>query len=167
MAYRYRPPDATPTDSRNLIENEFRLWNEQAGEKVIWDYDLPMQRPGEISAAVRFSLRGATLEVKIDRWEKFSMNLRCCALNIQAMRIMEVRGSLEAMAGTLKALPAPQSPWHTLGLRGEVGEDEARQALALMRSKYHPDNRATGNAEEFKRVGAAWATICSEKGWRE
>lgn len=162
MTYRYDPPTATPSRSRSDIEAEFSRWNAQAGETVLSDYDLPMMRPGQVEAEVRFLLRGQPMRVRIDRWGDFATNLKCVHLNIRDMRLAEARGSLEAMRETLTALPAPKQdrdPYEVLGIRPDASPAVIDAAYRAKAHETHPDHG--GKEEAFKEVQAAYDRVKS------
>ena len=143
MSYKYSPPTGwPPSNSRGEIQSEFNRWNEQAGERVVSDYDLPMQRPGQREAAVTFLLRGNKVTVKLDKWPEFQTNLRCCLLIIKDMRLGEARGMTEAIRAAYMALPAPvteRDPWELLGIRPDADPDVAEAAYRAIAKRLHPD----------------------------
>lgn len=160
MSYRYNPPSATPSASRRDIETEFQRWNQQADERVISDYDLPMQRAGMTEALVVFLLRGQQVRVRIDAWSDFATNLRCAYLNIRDMRLAEARGSLDAMRETFMALPAPEKvrdPWEVLGLRSDADTETIEAVYRAKAKSLHPD--AGGDPEKFKELQAAYEAV--------
>jgi len=146
MPYKYKPPTGNVQTTRADITAEFKRWNEQAGEKIITDYDLPYAYQGTIEAEVVFILRGQKLRVKIGVWDSFATNLRCCYLNIRDMRLAEARGSLEAMIETFMALPAPareRDPYEVLGIRPDAPLALAEAAYKHLINQAHPDKGGT------------------------
>lgn len=164
MTYKYNPPSAAPSHTRGDIEDEFRRWNQQAGETVVSDYDLPMMRPGQVKAEISFLLRGQPMRVSIDRWGDFATNLRCAYLNIRDMRLAEARGSLEAMRETLTALPAPardRDPYEVLGVRPDADLEDIEALYRVKARRLHPD--AGGNAEAMRELNQAYERIKKER----
>lgn len=143
MSYKYSPPTGwTPAASRAEIKTEFDRWNVQAGEHVVSDFDLPMQRPGIKEAEVTFLLRGNKVAVKLDKWEEFGINLRCCLLIIKDMRLGEARGMTDAIRQAYLMLPEPivkRDPWEILGIRPGEPRELAEAAYRAKAKMLHPD----------------------------
>ena len=164
MPYKYIPPEAySPARSRNEIEDQFRRWNEQAGEAVVTDWDLPMFK-ATAPASVTFCLRGARINVKIDAWTEFATNLRCCYLNIRDMRLAEARGSLESLRDSLLSL-APgkvqRNPWEVLGLREGASAGVIEATYKALAKERHPDRGGSDAAmrelnEAYEQIKAAF-----------
>ena len=143
MSYKYSPPTGwPPANTRNEIQAEFKRWNDQAGERVVSDYDLPMARAGQVEAAVVFLLRGNKVTVKLDKWPDFGTNLRCCLLIIKDMRLGEARGMTEAIRSVYAQLPAPKTerdPHEVLGVRPDAPVEVAEAAYKAQAKLLHPD----------------------------
>lgn len=168
MSYKYNPPSGyRPEVTRSDIQDEFRRWNQQANAIVVSDWDLPMYRPGLKAAEVVFALRGQRVRVKIDQWDDFGTNLRCCYLNIRDMRLAEARGSLESLRETLAALPAPKvqrDPYELLGVHPAASMALIENAYRLAAQEAHPDKG--GSNEAMAEVNAAIDRIRQERGVR-
>lgn len=157
MTYKYNPPTGNVTTTRSDIKTEFDRWNAQAGEIVISDYDLPLANRGQIEASVVFLLRGARINVRIDAWDSFQTNLRCCYLNIRDMRLAEARGSLASLRESLLGLPAPvreRDPFEVLQLRPGASAEMIEAAYRTLAKQAHPDTG--GNEAAFKELQAAY-----------
>ena len=161
MTYAYKPPEGyPPATTRSAIEDEFRRWNQQANERVIMDWDLPMFK-GQREASVVFELRGARINVKIDTWPDFPTNLRCCYLNIRDMRLAEARGALTSLRESLLALPAgavkKRDPWETLGLRQGASAGVVDATYRARARELHPD--AGGSDAAMRELNEAYEAI--------
>ena len=166
MTYRYTPPEGThPGTTRQDIESEFLRWNQQAGTPVIGpDYDLPMQRANETYAAVRFFLRGSLVDVKVDKWDSFATNLRCCYLVIRDMRLAEARGIDAAMKDAYAQLPAgkvDRDPYEVLGVRSDTDIEDIEAMYKRKAQRAHPDQG--GSAAAMVELNAAITKIRAEK----
>lgn len=160
MTYKYNPPTGNVSATRADIVAEFRRWNQQAGETVVADYDLPYANAGLIEAEVIFILRGQKVRVLIDRWDSFATNLRCAYLNIRDMRLAEARGSLDAMRETLAALPAPareRDPYEVLGVRPDAPLEVIESSYRALAKVRHPD--AGGSEEAMRELNAAFEKV--------
>lgn len=164
MTYRYKPPTGNVTDTRTDIKAEFSRWNQQAGETVVTDYDLPFANQETIGAEVVFMLRGQRLRVKVDRWENFATNLRCAYLNIRDMRLAEARGSLESLRETLTMLPAgkvERDPYEVLGVRSDTDIEDIEAMYRSKAKRAHPD--AGGSAAAMLELNQAIEKIRAER----
>lgn len=166
MAYKYDPPRGhSPQTTRADILAEFGRWNAQAGSQVVSDYDLPMFRPGVKEAEVVYFLRGRRVPVRMNKWDDFATNLRCCYLIIRDMRLAEARGMDEAMREAYTALPAPKTerdPWEVLGLRPGVSAGQIEAAYRALAKEHHPDSG--GSTEAMATLNAAYERVKAEVG---
>lgn len=164
MPYKYKPPAAESVlNVRADLVTEFKRWNAQAEETVITDYRLPLAKDSAdgVTAVVEFLLRGSLMTVKIDEWNDFRVNLKCCYLNIRDLRLAEARGALNSMRETLAALPAPKtkrSPWDVLGIREGSGVTVAEAAYRDLAQKLHPD-KPGGSNEAMAELNDAIASV--------
>jgi hypothetical protein len=162
MAYKYTPRrGASPSVTRRDIEDEFRKWNIQAGDRIITDYDLPMQRSNQRESSVVFLMRGARINVRIDAWEDFGTNLRCCYLNIRDMRLAEARGSLSSLRESLMALPAGKTErdsWEIMQLQRGAPSEMVDAAYRTLAKKLHPDVQG-GDAAAFRELDEAYKKL--------
>lgn len=173
MAYKYKPPTYIdpPGTLRGLIIAEIERWNDQAGETVVTDYDLPMKGaptdPAE-PATVVLHLRGTKVPFTVRRWGDFKTNLWAVLECIKQMRLTEARGMSDAMQAAYLALPAPEGAYVTQRDPYEVLE-LARTASkatvdAVARSKAGDAMRAGDNAALLE-VNNAKAAIYQRNGW--
>lgn len=165
MTYKYSPPAGwVPAVTREEITKEFKRWNEQAGERVVsMDFDLPMQRPGIKLASVRFLLRDRPVLVKVEKWDDFGTNLRCCFLLIRDMRLAEARGMTEAIREAYAQLAAPvmeRDPFEVLGIRSGESLDFAEAAYKAKAKQLHSD--VGGNDTAMKELNAAIEKVRAE-----
>lgn len=118
--------------------------------------------PSDPGVAVYFLLNGVETCVAIDRFTRVADNLRAVARTIEALRGIERWGgaSLLATAFTgFQGLPAPGETsepawWVTLGVDENAAQETIEAAGRRLVAAHHPDKG--GDAEEFKRVVAAW-----------
>lgn len=165
MSYKYDPPTGwPPTRSWLDIDAEFRRWNSQAGQSVVSDYALPMQRRGQTAAGVRFLLRGSLVEVKVEKWGDFGTNLRCCYLIIRDMRLGEARGLTEALREAYAMLPAPvakRDRYEVLGVRPDSPVEVVEGAYRALAKSKHPD--AGGSEAAMRELNEAFAAVKAER----
>jgi hypothetical protein len=91
-------------------------------------------------------------------WNGPARNLLAIVGVIKARRLEAQRGISDVGAvaqEVLRALPAPQDAYHVLGLTSAATWAEVESAWRRIAASRHPDNRQTGNADEFKRAAAA------------
>lgn len=138
MPYKYHaPPDNAPGQTRQRIIAEFKRWRDQAEDpKTIGAFDFPLSRKiGGHEAAVRFELRGESVEMFVDKFDSYGINLTACYLAIQSMRLNEARGIGETLQRAYAALPAPErhrDPYEVLGVHSTM---ELEDIEVLYRSK--------------------------------
>lgn len=146
MTYKYNPPNnpGTPEWNRREIREEVRRWNDQAGEVVVTDFDLPMftaKNPtGE--ATVTLELRGVRVPFTVSIWPDFQTNLWAVKECIKQMRLAEARGLSAALREAYTALPSPKvqrDPWEVLGLRPGASADEIEAMYRVKAKAAHPD----------------------------
>lgn len=92
----------------------------------------------------------------IDQYLRVPDNLAALAATLDAMRAIERHGGAEILERAFigfTALPAPEKPFHVLGLPDGASRGEIQAAYRRLASQHHPDNG--GDAEEFKKVTAA------------
>lgn len=163
MAYKYQPPSETsPTVTRRDIQIEFSRWNDQAGETVIRDYDLPFANISGIEAEVVFQLRGEKRRVRVSAWTDFNTNFRCCYLIIRDMRLAEARGLTAAIREAYGLIEAPKTrdPWEILGLRPDASIEDVEIMYKAKANRLHPDKGGTNAAfvelnQAYERIKAA------------
>lgn len=160
MPYKYSPPqgyDARTT--RGEIDNEFGRWAEQANDnKVVGARDYPIpERIGGTEAIVRFELRGQPKEIRVNRWESYQVNLRCCYLIIRDIRLQEARGLTDSVQQFYQQLPAGRSrveqrnPYDVLEVMRGASLEIAEAAYRAKANRYHPD-KPNADVEKFKEA---------------
>lgn len=122
-----------------------------------------------------------------------STNLRACYMVAVELQRASVRGIRIASGGSeLLALPAgsgspgvPPSAARpgqavrktrfrdmreacaALGIALDASQEDAEDMYRIKARRYHPDNKETGNEEQFKKVNEAWEIIRARRGWAE
>lgn len=93
----------------------------------------------------------------IDRYTKIADNLAAVAATIEAMRAIERHGGaliLDRAFQGFAALPAPESWWQVLGLKGpNASEAEIKSAHRRLISEHHPDTG--GDNDTAARINRA------------
>lgn len=95
--------------------------------------------------------------IAIDRYTRIADNLAAVAATIEAMRAIERHGGatiLDRAFQGFTALPAPDSWWQVLGLKGpNVSEAEIKAAHRRLISEHHPDTG--GDNDTAARINRA------------
>lgn len=160
MAYKYNPPpDNPPRETQNRIADEFHRWRDQSNDQATvqrWDFPIPSKIGGQ-EAIVRFDLRGRDVEIRVDKFASYGINLTAALLAIQSMRLNEARGIGETLQRAYAALPpAPDhvDPYEVLGVHSTMALEDIE---AVYRSKTrrlgegHPDLKALNVAMDLIR----------------
>jgi|APTNR8051073442_1049403.scaffolds.fasta_scaffold00075_93 hypothetical protein len=121
-------------------------------------------KPTDTGAAVYFKRKGADHVLPCDTFDEVGCNIYALARTVNALRQMERDGCTQIVGQAFtgfRALPpnteAAARDWQTV--LGYVAGDDYEQVRTKYRAlvkRYHPDNAATGDAAEFRRVQAAW-----------
>jgi hypothetical protein len=105
---------------------------------------LGNENPKDPGVVAYFELRGQSIAIPCDRWDKVSTNVKAIGLTVQAMRGMERWGAkhmITAMFKGFTALPARSGPsaWEILGIVPEATEAEIVDAWRYKAKDAHPD----------------------------
>jgi hypothetical protein len=137
------------------------------GRKLIISSNLPLRRDGmpyanssqptDRGVAVYFEYKGKPMCFACDRWKAVEDNMRAIAKTIEALRGIARWGTgdmiQQAFTG-FTALPAPESWWQVLGLKGpSVSRDEIESAHRSLIMKHHPDRG--GDVDLAARINRA------------
>lgn len=128
-----------------------------------WDVDRYRGRhrasmaPEQRRVTVWFVLPGrGRLEVSCDQWNTPTENLRACWYAIDSVRLNELRG-VGAIAASAYLQIAATDPYAVLGLDAGASEAAVEAAFKRLAKEHHPDTG--GDADEFKRVTAAYEAL--------
>jgi hypothetical protein len=118
------------------------------------------RQPDDKAVAVYFTLKGQPMCFTCDRWDSVGDNIQAVRKTIEALRGIERWGTgdmvQQAFTGFM-ALPAPESPWGTLGLKPGSGSAEIEAAYRDRAKRSHPDHG--GSHEQMARLNAARAEL--------
>ena len=98
----------------------------------------------------------------VDIYTTVEDNLWALVRTIEALRQIERDGSpamIERAFRGFAALPDPmdfEGWWIPLGLTSKATLDEVRSAFRALAKRYHPDVPVTGDADQFRRIEAAY-----------
>lgn len=137
------------------------------GVSLIISSNLPLRRDGipyanssqpeDRGVAVYFTYKKRPMCFACDRWKNVEENMWAIAKTIDALRGIERWGSgqmVEQAFTGFTALPAPESWWQVLGLKGpNVPRDEIEQIHRRLAMQHHPDRG--GDAEKMARINRA------------
>lgn len=120
-------------------------------------------QPLDAGAAVYFKLKGRTVSLACDKWNRVECNVWAIAKHIESLRGQDRWGvgSIEQAFRGYMALPAVgqssgDRPWEVLGVPLNASEEQMLAAYRILAKKLHPDNPETGNVERFNRLKAAY-----------
>lgn len=123
-------------------------------------------QPQDVGVAVFFKLKGKEVSLACDKWKHVECNIVAISKHIEALRGQQRWGvgDIEQAFRGYTALPAPgqsggDNPWKVLGLAINATEDQLAAAYRALVKKFHPDNPATGNREEFEKIQNAYNLI--------
>lgn len=115
------------------------------------------REPADTGAAVYWRLGKETRCMAIDRYTRVADNLAAIAATLDAMRAIERHGGATIMDRVFQgfaALPAPESWWQVLGLKGpNATETEIKTAHRRLISEHHPDTG--GDTDQAARINRA------------
>lgn len=172
---------ATPfADNQPLIFRELERALDELGatnvvvttdQRVKFDGGLSTAKdatPADPGVAIYFTRQGREVCIPCDRYKTVIGNVRAIGLTLEYMRRMARYGTSEILDAAFRgftALPesiqlgAPSTPraWHeVLQLSPNADEDIIRASYRKLSSKYHPDNKDTGDAVLFDEVQKAY-----------
>lgn len=154
------------------VLREARLLN---GKKVVISSNifishatgLPLAKQGQPKdpgVAVYLEVRGKSICIACDRWQKVEHNLRALELTIEAMRGVDRWGAsdlLDRMFTGFVALPAatgtvPKRAWNeVLGVHETSSLEQCKQRYRALLREHHPDYG--GSTERMAEINAAYA----------
>lgn len=140
--------------TKTVISTNIRLKRDGRAEHV--DFGKTIPDPG---VAVYFQRNGKEMCFACDCWNHVQDNMHAIALTISALRGIARWGTGDMMEAAFRgfaALPErTSSAWHeVLGVRINASPEQVKEAYRVLVKKHHPD--LGGNAEQMRRVQAAW-----------
>lgn len=138
-----------------------------AQEDVVISTNIPLRLDGlpksntadplDVGAAVYWRYYDETQCLAIDLYHRVADNLAAIASTLNDLRSIERHGGaiiLNRVYQGLTALPAPESWWQVLGLKGpDASEADIRRAHRALISEHHPDTG--GDNDMAARVNRA------------
>lgn len=143
---------------------EFDLWEVPVND---WETNYPKgarfegyrQSEEDRLVTLTYKKNGKPVFLRYNEQQRAVDNLRAIFLAIHDMRMIEVRGVSDLVKQAYMQIEAPAGtrPSHeVLGIMPDSPVEVARAVYKALAAKYHPDNKATGNAEKFKEVKEAF-----------
>jgi DnaJ domain len=108
-------------------------------------YGIPTEskrRLQDEGVAVYFTFKARPMVMACDRFDNAAANMRSLGLAIEAMRQLERHGGgtmIERAFTGFLALPAPKSPYETLGLHPGASDEEVEKAFRQKAKELHSD----------------------------
>lgn len=130
------------------------------------------RNPDDPGVAVYFARKGRQLSVQCDQWVSVEANLRAIADVIEAIRLIERRGTQEmvdaAYTGFAQLAP-PKDVKHwsvVLRLSAHASADTVHEQYRLLAKMYHPDRNPGDDeaAKRFAEVSDAYEQFKRERG---
>lgn len=151
--------------SRRHITEQFRKWDNDAGDAVIGMTQFVAGKPGDATATIKFELRGTTVEVSCSsQWDQ-RRNMRCVAFAVESMRMNEKRGIADTMAKAYMQLEAPKEQrdaFEVLGVRPDMDMEVIDAVYKKLATTRHPDKG--GSKEAMQELNDAMERIRTERG---
>lgn len=115
------------------------------------------KKPDDVGVAVYFNLEGEQQCFPCDRWDEVSHNIWAIYKSIQAIRGLSRWGAKEMVSSAFKGFRALPSPKDSIVMGVEYFSGiEDPEYLSLkyksLAKKLHPDNKETGNQEQFQSM---------------
>jgi len=171
---KFRRKSSSHDDRLNVGQGAERVYRELramgiAESKIIISSDLRLRLDGKPYAdqatgrmdpgvAVYWSDGNQQRCMAVDRYDRIADNLAAVAATIEAMRSIERHGGatiLDRAFQGFTALPAPESWWQVLGLKGpNASRADIEQAHRRLIMDHHPD-RPGGDVEKAARINRA------------
>lgn len=160
---------------RQALENELRLLGARS---VILSTNVELRNdglpysgrraPDDPGVAVYFTRKGRDLCITCDRWGSVEENVRAIADAVEAIRLIERRGTgdmVDAAFEGFSQLPAARVAvrkwWDVFGCQSHTPTEEVRERFRNLVLKHHPDRGGTG--EEMVEINAAWKEFRRER----
>lgn len=172
----HREAGAFKTSLPNALKNvqsSVRLFAQDSRRKlenftISSNVTLGAEKPADPGVAVWFVWDGLQVCIAVDRYSKVESNLQAIHHIIEARRVELRHGTLALVRATftgLLALPLlPGESWkEVLMVPDDAKPDDVKYAHKRLSSKYHPDNKDTGDEAQFDRVQKAWKQYQSEQ----
>jgi hypothetical protein len=161
---------------RKTLENELRLLG---ASKVILSTNVELRQDGEPysnrrapddpGVAVYFVRKGRELAIACDRWNTVEENIRAISDAVNAIRLIERRGTGEMVDAAFQGfaqLPAAMTTYRhwtkVFGLSPETDTDFVRDTYRDLARDNHPDRG--GDTNKAAEINAAWAEFKKERG---
>lgn len=155
----------TEAQTGREIVREFERWNNQE-RGAVGKFDFPAPPGvGDVSATVRFELRGTAITVSCSSQYTYRQNLRCVFFAVEAMRLNEKRGIADTLRRAYMQLDAPKEQrdaYEIMGLRPDVDMETVDDVYRLLAKRRHPDTG--GTTEAMQELNDAYARIKEERG---
>lgn len=143
------------------------------GRDLIISSNLPLRRdgipyanasqPDDRGVAVYFNYKKRPMCFACDRWKRVDDNMWAIAKTIDALRGIERWGSgqmVEQAFTGFTALPAPEQPFHVLGISANASASEVDRAYKRLAAEHHPDRG--GDSEKMARINRARDALANE-----
>lgn len=131
------------------VESSIRLFGSDSGKAITGlvvssNFTLGTRSPADPGVAVYFTWDGMEVCIPVDRYGSLAANLQAIHHIVEARRVELRHGTLALVRASFQgfaALPAPTSPWATLGIPPRSTKDQIETA-------YRPSDRQddTGRA---------------------
>jgi hypothetical protein len=161
-----RKTDLTVRDAtKRLLEELERMGMEREDVVISTNIELRVdglpksnrRAPDDPGVAIYWRVDKNTRCMAIDRYDRVEDNLAAVAATLDAMRAIDRHGGatiLDRAFMGFAALPAPESWWQVLGLKGpNATETEIKTAHRRLISEHHPDTG--GDTDKAARINRA------------
>ena len=119
------------------------------------------RQPADRGVAIFFKRGGQDMALACDVYTTIEDNLWALARTLDALRQIERDGSPSLINRAFKGfaqLPDPDRRdwWDVLRVARTASDEEIKRAYFQLARQYHPDNKETGDAEQFRQVQNAY-----------
>jgi hypothetical protein len=113
------------------------------------------REPSDSGAAVYFELKGKTIALACDKWDRVADNIAAIAKHIEALRGQDRWGvgTLDRAFSGYEALPAPEQWFNVLGCSSKATRAQVEERFRKAAMLAHPDRG--GSVAEMARVNGA------------
>lgn len=119
------------------------------------------KQPADKGVAIFFTRNRIDMALACDVYSTVEDNLWALVRTLDALRQIERDGSPALINRAFKgftALPDPEDRkwWDVLGLTSTANDEQIKVAYRDLARRYHPDNKQTGNIDNFRQVQKAY-----------